>query len=149
MRLLIKQQPVAADLREISSALKMITDMERIGRQSADIADIVRMGNIKGGGHTKPVSDMSQAVIKMVTDSIDAYVKKDAAIAEAVIAYDDVADNCFDEIKRLLIDSFSMPQCDGEQAVDLLMIAKYLERIGDHAVNIAKWVVFSITGSRE
>lgn len=149
MRLLLKQQPVAADLREISSALKMITDMERIGRQSADIADIVRMGNIKGGGHTKPVSDMAQAVIKMVTDSIDAYVKKDAAIAEAVIAYDDVADNCFDEIKRLLIDSFSMPQCGGEQAVDLLMIAKYLERIGDHAVNIAKWVVFSITGSRE
>lgn len=148
LKLLLQQQPVAKDLRVISSALKMVTDMERIGHQSADIAEIVRMANLKVGGDTEEVRNMALAVIKMVTESIDAFVKKDAAMAQAVITYDDVVDDCFDRIKKLLIDRFSQPGIDGEQTIDLLMIAKYFERTGDHAVNIAKWVVFSITGSR-
>lgn len=149
LKLLLQQQPVARDLRVISSALKMVTDMERIGHQSADIAEIVRMANLKVTGDAEEVRSMALAVIKMVTESIDAFVKKDAAMAEAVIAYDDVVDDCFDRTKKLLIDRFSQPEADGEQTIDLLMIAKYFERIGDHAVNIAQWVVFSITGSRE
>lgn len=148
LKLLLQQQPVAKDLRIISSALKMVTDMERIGHQSADIAEIVRMANLKVGGDTEEVRNMALAVIKMVSESIDAFVKKDDTMAQAVIAYDDVVDDCFDRIKNLLIDRFSQPEADGEQTIDLLMVAKYFERIGDHAVNIAKWVVFSITGSR-
>ncbi len=126
----------------------MVTDMERIGHQSADIAEIVRMANLKVGGDTEEVRNMALAVIKMVSESIDAFVKKDDDMAQAVIAYDDVVDDCFDRVKNLLIDRFSQPEADGEQTIDLLMVAKYFERIGDHAVNIAKWVVFSITGSR-
>ena len=148
LKLLLQQQPVAKDLRIISSALKMVTDMERIGHQSADIAEIVRMANLKVGGDTEEVRNMALAVIKMVSESIDACVKKDDAMAQAVIAYDDVVDDCFDRVKNLLIGRFSQPGIDGEQTIDLLMVAKYFERIGDHAVNIAKWVVFSITGSR-
>lgn len=148
LKLLLQQQPVAKDLRTISSALKMVTDMERIGHQSADIAEIVRMANLKVGGDTEEVRNMALAVIKMVSESIDAFVKKDDDMAQAVIAYDDVVDDCFDRIKNLLIGRFSQPGIDGEQTIDLLMVAKYFERIGDHAVNIAKWVVFSITGSK-
>lgn len=149
MKLLLQQQPVATDLRVISSALKMVTDMERVGYQSADIAEIITMGNIKATDTTQKVHDMAVSVIKMVTDSIDAFVKKDMAIAKAVIAADDVVDSYFNKAKEMLIDSFGKPEADGEHMVDLLMVAKYLERIGDHAVNIAKWVIFSITGSRE
>ena len=148
LKLLLQQQPVAKDLRIISSALKMVTDMERIGHQSADIAEIVRMANLKVGGDAEEVRNMALAVIKMVSESIDAFVKKDDDMAQAVIAYDDVVDNCFDRVKNLLIGRFSQPEADGEQTIDLLMVAKYFERIGDHAVNIAKWVVFSITGSK-
>lgn len=148
LKLLLQQQPVAKDLRIISSALKMVTDMERIGHQSADIAEIVRMANLKVGGDTEEVRNMALAVIKMVSESIDAFVKKDDDMAQAVIVYDDVVDDCFDRVKNLLIGRFSQPGADGEQTIDLLMVAKYFERIGDHAVNIAKWVVFSITGSR-
>lgn len=149
LKLLLQQQPVAKDLRTISSALKMVTDMERIGRQSADIAEIMNVANIKVTADAGEVHDMAVAVIKMVAESIDAFVKKDVAMARAVISYDDVVDGCFDRIKRLLIERFSQPDADGEQTIDLLMISKYFERIGDHAVNIAGWVVFSITGSRE
>lgn len=148
LKLLLQQQPVAKDLRTISSALKMITDMERIGHQSADIAEIIKMANIKVSGDTKEVHDMAVAVIQMVAESVDAFVKKDVAMAEAVVAYDDVVDGCFDRIKKLLIECFSQPGTDGEQTIDLLMIAKYFERIGDHAVNIAKWVIFSMTGRK-
>lgn len=148
LKLLLQQQPVARDLRVISSALKMVTDMERIGHQSADIAEIVQMANLKVTGDTEEVRNMALAVIRMVTESIDAFVKKDAAMAETVITYDDVVDDCFDRIKKLLIDRFSQPGTDGEQAIDLLMIAKYFERIGDHAVNIANWVIFSISGRK-
>ena len=149
LRLLLQQQPVAKDLRVISSALKMVTDMERIGHQSSDIAEIISLANISAGGDTKYIHDMALSVIKMVTDSIDAFVKKDAAVAKSVMVYDDVVDDYFDKIKLALIELFSKPGTDGEQTLDLLMIAKYFERIGDHAVNIAKWVLFSITGRHE
>lgn len=149
LKLLLQQQPVAKDLRAISSALKMITDMERIGDQSADIAEIITTAHISASGDTFNISDMAQAAIKMVTESIDAFVKKDIDIARSVIEYDDVVDGYFDKIKSMLIEKFSKPETDGEYALDLLMITKYYERIADHAVNIAGWVLFSITGLME
>ena len=149
LKLLLQQQPVAKDLRIVSSALKMVTDMARIGDQSADIAEIITLANIHSTDNTQVIHDMSVAVIKMVTDSIDAFVKKDMQMAKAVFDYDDVVDSFFDKVKKMLIDLFSKPETDGEYAIDLLMIAKYFERIGDHAVNIAKWVLFSITGNKE
>ena len=149
LKLLLQQQPVARDLRTVSSALKMVTDMERIGHQSADIAEIITMAHISAADDMLQVQDMAEATISMVTKSIDAFVRKDVAIAKGVIDYDDVVDRYFDNIKQALISRFSQPETDGEYALDMLMIAKYFERIGDHAVNIAKWVLFSITGSRE
>lgn len=149
LKLLLQQQPVATDLRVVSSALKMITDMERIGKQSADIAEIVTLANIKNTHDTDDIHNMAVAAMKMVTDSIDAFVHKDAGAARAVIDYDDIVDGFFDKIKRTIIDYFSRSEPDSEYAIDLLMIAKYLERIGDHAVNIANWVLFSITGNRK
>ena len=148
LRLLLQQQPVAGDLRVISSALKMVTDMERIGHQSADIADILTSAHSSPPDDSLPIHDMAQAAIKMVTGSVDAFVKKDVAAAREVISYDDVVDAGFDRVKNALIEMFSKPETDGEYAIDLLMIAKYFERIGDHAVNIAGWVLFSITGDR-
>ena len=148
MKLLLQQQPVARDLRTISSALKMITDMERIGDQSADIAEIVTMAHITASDETLHIGDMARAVIKMVTDSVDAFVKRDTALAHAVIDYDDVVDSLFDEVKEALAVRFK----DGgqmEYALDLLMIAKYFERIGDHATNIAEWVLYCVTGKKE
>ena len=127
----------------------MITDMERIGDQSADIAEIITTAHISASGDTLNISDMAQAAIKMVTESIDAFVKKDIDIARSVIEYDDVVDGYFDKIKSMLIERFSKPETDGEYALDLLMITKYYERIADHAVNIAGWVLFSITGLME
>lgn len=149
LKLLLQQQPVAKDLRLISAALKMITDMERIGDQARDIAEIVTMANIRATGERLHVGEMARAAIKMVTDSIDAFVKQDIALAESVIAYDDVVDGGFDRVKSALIALFLRPDADAEYAMDLLMIAKYFERIGDHATNIAEWVVFSITGLRK
>ena len=149
LKLLLQQQPVATDLRIVSSALKMVTDMARIGDQSADIAEIVALENIRSTDDTQVILDMSSAVIKMVTDSIDAFVKKDMQMAKSVIDYDDIVDSFFNQVKQMLIDLFSKPETDGEYALDQLMIAKYFERIGDHAVNIAKWVLFSITGSKD
>lgn len=149
LKLLLQQQPVARDLRVVSSALKMVTDMERIGDQSADIAEIISMENIFASDDSLYIHDMAVSVIKMVTDSIDAFVKKDETLAREVIAYDDIVDDYFNKVKKMLIKSLTKPEADGEHALDLLMIAKYFERIGDHAVNIANWVLFSITGSRE
>ena len=149
LKLLLQQQPVARDLRVISSALKMITDMERIGHQSADIAEIITMANISASDDMLNIHDMALATIKMVTDSVNAFVQKDPELAKAVVAYDDVVDGYFDQVKSTLIECFSKPETDGEYALDLLMIAKYFERIGDHAVNVAQWVLFSITGRRE
>ena len=149
LKLLLQQQPVAKDLRTISSALKMVTDMERIGDNSGDIAEIISMANIKASHDTLNIHDMAVATMKMVTESIDAFVKRDTQLAKAVIDYDDVVDGHFDRVKKLLIERLGQPDTDGEYALDLLMIAKYFERIGDHAVQIAKWVLFSITGNKE
>ena len=146
LRLLLQQQPVAGDLRQISAALKMITDMERIGDQADDIAEIL----LSRGGRPLEADDvlreMARATIGMVSDSVDAYVKQDVALAQRVTAADDVVDGCFDRIKAHLIDRIAKGEDDGEATLDLLMIAKYYERIGDHATNIAEWVVFSVTG---
>lgn len=146
MKLLLRQQPIASDLRKVSSALKMVTDMERIGDNSGDIAEVASMGNVFQKGDVLKISEMARAVIKMVTESIDAFVKHDVKLADEIIEYDDVVDGYFNEIKTRLIEYLKTPNADGEYALDLLMIAKYFERIGDHAVNIAKWVLFSITG---
>lgn len=149
MRLLLQQQPVAKDLRAISSALKMVTDMERIGDNSGDIAEIVTMAHILPTYDTLNIHEMAKATIQMVTDSIDAFVTRNTDLAKSVIAYDDVVDGHFDRVKQRLIGLLGNPETDGEYALDLLMIAKYFERIGDHAVEIAKWVLFSITGNKE
>lgn len=146
MKMLLQQQPVAHDLRQISAALKMITDMERIGDQAEDIAEIVSfLGGRSADKHTH-LKEMANAVIKMVTDSVDAYVKRDTEIAKTVIAYDDIVDECFLTVKKQLIDMIAADPADGEYALDLLMIAKYFERIGDHAVNLAEWVIYAVTG---
>lgn len=149
MKLLLQQQPVAGDLRMISSALKMVTDMERIGDNSGDIAEVVMMANISAADSTLRLQEMAAATIKMVTGSIDAFVKKDIDLAKNVIAYDDVVDDYFNRIKNDLVRQFADPNESTEKMLDLLMIAKYFERMGDHAAQIAKWVVFSITGNRE
>ena len=146
LKLLLQQQPVAKDLRVISAALKMITDMERIGDQAEDIAEIITFLDGRTGEECHDIRLMAEATIKMVTDSIDAYVKQDLELAKSVSDYDDVVDDAFDRVKQTLIKMISENTADGEYAVDLLMIAKYFERIGDHAVNIAEWVEFSVTG---
>lgn len=146
LKLLLQYQPVARDLRQISSALKMITDMERIGDQVADISEIIMLANIKAANNTSHIADMAKATIKMVTDSIDAYVQQNLKLAKAVIDYDDVVDNLFNDVKADMIRLINEDTENGEFAIDLIMISKYFERIGDHATNIAEWVVFSITG---
>lgn len=149
LKLLLHQQPVARDLRTVSSALKMVTDAQRIGTQSADIGEIVSLGYIRSIPEGLPLRQMATAVIRMVTDSIDAFVKQDGKIARSVIEYDDIVDGLFNTMKAELITLLKQPERDGEAMVDLLMVSKYLERIGDHAVNIAKWVLFSLTGNLE
>ena len=146
LKLLLQQQPVAKDLRVISAALKMITDMERIGDQAEDIAEIITFLGGRSGAECHDIKVMAEATIKMVTGSIDAYVNGDITLAKSVIDYDDVVDDAFDRVKQTLISMISQNTADGEYALDLLMIAKYFERIGDHAVNIAEWVEFSVTG---
>ncbi|MCL2572673.1 MAG: phosphate signaling complex protein PhoU [Defluviitaleaceae bacterium] len=149
LKLLMQQQPVAKDLRVISAALKMITDMERIGDQAADISEIVVMMN--GAPYVQElihIPQMAIATVKMVTDSIEAYVKKDLKLAKSIIAYDDVVDDLFDKVKFDLIELIRSDNPNSEQAIDLLMVAKFFERIGDHACNIASWVVYSITGKQ-
>ena len=146
LKLLLQQQPVARDLRQISAALKMITDMERIGDQAEDISEIVQFLNGRTVENADLLQEMSRAVIKMVTESVDAFVKHDIMLAEKVVKDDDVVDSCFTTVKRKLIDAIAANPSDGEYALDLMMIAKYFERIGDHAVNIADWVIFSVTG---
>ena len=146
MKLLLQQQPVASDLRQISAALKMITDMERIGDQAEDIAEIIGFLNGRSGEECAFVGHMARAAISMVTGSVDAYVRRDVALAHEVIARDDVVDEDFRKVKATLIDWIAQRPDDGEYALDLLMIAKYFERIGDHAANIAGWVVFAVTG---
>lgn len=147
LKLLLQQQPVARDLREISAALKIITDMERIGDQAADIADIVLHKNAYEDFDVSKIREMSKNVSAMVSDSITAYVKQDLVLTQKIINQDEIVDDLFESIKQdliLLIDKNKLEQ--GKLAIDLIMIAKYLERIGDHATNIAEWVEFAITG---
>ena len=149
LKLLLQQQPVARDLRRISAALKMITDMERIGDQASDIAEIIGFLNGRIGTDAQYICQMAVAAMRMVTESVEAYVKRDVAMAEATIQHDDIVDDLFLKVKDSLIQMISANPKDGEYALDLLMIAKYFERIGDHATNIAEWVVFSVTGVHE
>lgn len=146
LRLLLQQQPVAKDLRQISAALKMITDMERIGDQAEDIAEIICFLKEEDRKEDILLPEMAKASIGMVTESVDAFVKRDIMLAEKVIKDDDIVDRYFDRVKEDLIRKIADDPKDGEYAIDLLIIAKYYERIADHAVNIAKWVIFSVTG---
>ena len=146
MKLLMQQQPVASDLRTISSALKMISDMERIGDQASDIAEIAEYAYGSGMESETHIADMARATIQMVTDSIDSFVKKDVDLAHTVIEHDNTVDDLFDKVKCELIRAIENKAANAEALIDLLMIAKYFERIGDHAENIAEWVIYSITG---
>lgn len=149
MMLLLKQQPVAKDFREVSAALKMVSDLERIGDQAADIADLsryIRGENIHGLLH---INDMAASTVTMVTESVDAFVKGNLELARKVIQDDDIVDGLFKRVRGELIQMIQEKQIEAETALDLLMAAKYLERIGDHAVNLAEWVEYSITGERK
>lgn len=153
MKLLLQQQPVARDLRLISAALKMITDMERIGDHAGDISEmtILMAGSeyVRSEIDIELVENMAKETTDMVIKSVDAFVNKDLELARSVIAQDDVVDDLFAEFKQKLIEKINENVKNGEQATDMLMVAKYFERIGDHATNIAEWVIYSITGEHE
>lgn len=146
MQLLLRQQPVAKDLREVSSALKMISDLERIGDQAADIAEL--SGYVAGASETgrTHIGEMARATIAMVTDSVDSFVHRDLALARSVFDADDRVDALFADVKREIVRLISEDSAKAEVALDLLMVAKYFERIGDHATNVAEWVEYSLTG---
>ncbi len=146
LKLILQQQPVASDLRQISAALKMVTDMERIGDQAEEIAEIASFINGQIREKHIHIDTMAKGTSRMVTDSVDAYVRKDRRLIDKVICADDEVDQCFNIVKKELITMIAENPEEGEYAIDLLMIAKYFERIGDHAVNIAEWVKFSMTG---
>lgn len=148
MKLILKQQPVASDLRLVSSALKMVSDMERIGDQAADIAELIPYIQDVQGECISDISDMAVAAIKMVTESVECFIKGDMSKTKEVIEYDDVIDNLFNKVKNDLTELIVSEKQVSEACLDLLMIAKYFERIGDHATNIAEWVYYSITGFR-
>ncbi len=149
VKLLLHQQPVAKDLRMISAALKLITDMERIGDQAEDIAEIVTYLKGRTTDHMTMIEEMAKEAVGMVTSSVDSYVKKDVLLARQVINHDDVVDDYFSKVKNGIISLIRKNPEESELALDLLMIAKYFERIGDHATNIADWVVYSVTGKHE
>lgn len=148
LRLMLKYQPVFAnDLRRVSSALKMITDMERIGDQAADIAQLnISLIEKKQNWDLSEISEMAKAAAEMVSNAIEAYINSDTNMAEMVIKADDKIDALFEKVKSKVIDDIASDKSKGEKAIDTIMVAKYFERIGDHAVNVAEWVVFSITG---
>ena len=148
MKLLLQQQPVARDLRQISSALKMISDLERIGDQASDIAEILPYLQGSVSESKLHIKEMAQATIKMVTDSIESFVRRDLPLARSVVEYDNVVDGLFNKVKTELIRLISEDSNNGEFCIDLLMVAKYFERIGDHAVNVAEWVQYSLTGRK-
>lgn len=149
MRLLLHRQPVAGDLRTISAALKMITDMERIGDQAEDIAEILPFLDHQDIKEIFLFEEMAHEAMDMVTKSVDAFVKKDILLAENVLAQDDAVDSCFLRIKSAIIGLIAENKGNAESVADLLMVAKYFERIGDHATNIAEWVIYSVTGKHE
>lgn len=147
LKLLLQQQPVAKDLRLISSALKMITDMERIGDHASDISEITILLSKEENLKKMPqIEKMAKETTFMVIKSVEAFVNRDLSLAYEVIKHDDIVDQLFNELKAEIIRQINTNAEDGEQATDLLMIGKYFERIGDHATNIAEWVIFSITG---
>ena len=146
MKLLLRQQPVARDLRQISAAMKMITDMERIGDQAEDIVEIIPFMSAHPDEKFPKIREMAKAAQSMVTEAVDAYVKQDLDMAKKVMAHDDIVDDYFAQIKNGIIDIIAAEPSQGEYALDLLMIAMYFERIGDHCTNIAEWVEFSVTG---
>lgn len=148
LRILLQQQPVAADLRTVSSALKMISDMERIGDQAYDISEIAEYVVGKGITNKVHIADMADTAAKMVTLSVESFVKKDISLAQSAIALDNKVDELFLTVKSELTEAVRQGSDNGEALVDLLMIAKYFERIGDHAENIAEWVIYAVTGSR-
>jgi len=150
LKLILQQQPVARDLRLISSALKMITDLERIGDHAEDISELTIL--LSGKAYVKKLEHiprMAAEASKMVTESIEAFVKKDLDLAREVMRYDDKVDDLFDSVRNELVEYMRENSGDSDQAIDLLMIAKYFERIGDHAKNVAEWVEFSLTGSHK
>ena len=147
LKLLLQQQPVARDLRTVSAALRMISDMERIGDQAADIAEIARDMEHSDLQNRVPMEKMALAAIGMVTDSVDSFVRGDLELAHSVIARDDQVDDLFNQVKKELIGLIAADADSGELWLDLIMVAKYLERIGDHATNVAEWVEYSITGN--
>ena len=149
INLLLKQQPVASDLRQISSALKMVTDMRRIGEVAGNIAEILSQDNLRMDYDTSILKKMAAATKKMVSNTLDAFVKSDIRTAQQVERDDDQVDELFAQSKHELIQIIRNSQDSGEQAIDYLMIAKYFEKIGDHAVNISQWVLFMITGTLE
>ena len=149
LKLLLQQQPVARDLRVISAAMKMITDMERIGDQAEDIAEIITHLNCRVENESVQIREMAEATMRMVREAVDAYVKQDLELAHAVMKHDDIVDNYFLSVRKGLIAIIAANPDDGEYALDLLMIAKYCERIGDHCTNIAEWVEFSVTGQHK
>ena len=146
LKLLLRQQPVAKDLRQISAAMKMITDMERVGDQAEDIVDLVPKMSRDAGEDARILNKMAEAAKNMVTEAVEAYVKQDLELARKVMADDDIVDDYFGAMKSAIIRLVAKNPDEGEFALDLLMIAKYLERIGDHCTNIAEWVEFSVTG---
>ena len=146
LKLLLRQQPVARDLRVISAAMKMITDMERIGDQAEDIVDLIPKMEARPDEKYPKIREMAKAAQQMVTEAVDAYVKQDLELAYAVMKHDDIVDDYFNRVKNGIIGIIAKNPNDGEYALDLLMIAKYFERIGDHCTNIAEWVEFSVTG---
>ena len=146
LKLLLQQQPVARDLRQISAAMKMITDMERIGDQAEDIAEIITHLNCRVERESVQIREMAEATMQMVREAVDSYVRQDLNLAHKVMKHDDIVDDYFINVRTALIDIIAANPADGEYALDLLMIAKYCERIGDHCTNIAEWVEFSVTG---
>ncbi len=154
IKILLRQQPMAADLRLVTAALKMVTDMERIGDHAGDVADLLKqMGEASAGGNdvlgahiNSQLNEMGTAIQKMLKDSIEAYINRDVDMAKKVIASDDMADDLYHEIKTELIWQIQNKTNYAEQTADYLLIAKYFERIGDHATNIAEWVIFAMTG---
>ena len=148
MNLLLRQQPVASDLRVVSAAMRMISDMERIGDQASDIAEIARDMKRSAVVREVPMEEMAAAAVKMVTDSVDSFVRGDLDLAHSVIVQDDGVDQMFLDVRSKLIVLIAQGK-DGELCLDLMMIAKYFERIGDHACNLAQWVEYALTGAYE
>ena len=150
MRILLKQQPVAKDFREVSTALKMITDIERFGDQASDIGDIVY--TMPGDRYIKKlehITAMGNLAMKMVRESVNSFIENNEPLADEVIALDDKLDELFLTVKNELIELIKQDGANGDQAIELMMVAKYLERIGDHAVNVAEWTKFNETGVHE